>query len=164
MALSSFSYTYIRSFQVKFLSTVTYIIYATNIFRIYYVPVSVEIITGLILQRGAKIKAALVDEKLDELSKKKKKGKRKRRGITIRKDMNTMRTSTKKAQCVFFAGGIKFDLWLTRRRLAAIKDEPLYSRGERYLSLPDEQKLIYADVFSIVSHCVTACWIKIQFK
>ena len=36
------------------------------------IPVRVKIVSGFILQRGVKVEAAFVDEKLDELSKKKK--------------------------------------------------------------------------------------------
>ena len=39
------------------------------------IPVRVKIVPGFILQRGIKVKAAFVDEKLDELSKKKRKRK-----------------------------------------------------------------------------------------
>lgn len=54
------------------------------------VPVSVEIVAGFILQRGVKVEAAFIDEKLDELSKKKKERKRKK-PLRVCRRQNTMR-------------------------------------------------------------------------
>lgn len=54
------------------------------------IPVSVEIVAGFILQRGVKVEAAFIDEKLDELSKKKRK-KKKETATCLSRRQNTMR-------------------------------------------------------------------------
>jgi len=50
------------------------------------IPVIVEIAAGFILQRGAKVEAAFVDEKLDELSKKTERKRKKKETVTSPED------------------------------------------------------------------------------
>lgn len=60
-----------------------------NVSTLLNIPVSVEIVAGFILQRSIKVEAAFVDEKLDELSKKKREKKRKEK--IKRKERNLSR-------------------------------------------------------------------------
>jgi len=78
----------------------------------YYVPVSVKVVAGFVSQRGAKVEAALVDEKLDELSKRKRKEKKKkRRDIALPEEYN----ASMKKEARFLYGGIQSDLWTETR-------------------------------------------------
>lgn len=72
------------------------------------IPVRIEVVARLVSQRGAKVKAAFVDEKFDELSKKKKeireKEKRERKkNRYICRGWNTMCVDKKK--CNAFSPG-----------------------------------------------------------
>jgi len=61
--------------------------YRSRILLDTYVPVSVEVVAGFVSQRGAEVEAALVDEELDELSKRKKeRKKKKKKNIALAED------------------------------------------------------------------------------
>lgn len=78
----------LRKFLFLLLLRIYFTIYISSIENI---PVRIEIVARFVSQHGAKVKAAFVDEKFDELSKKSKKREEKKKDRYIcRRGWNTM--------------------------------------------------------------------------